>query len=172
MFFTIVGHRMFKTNVQIIHRWKEFTLLCMLLVSVHNSELHKIDVWWNEGLFFKLLLLLLDDISLNTGPPDTDQSWSNNEWDSFKSKRLHFIHINVNSVLLKVEELRCIACMSNAAVIGISESKWDNSISSSETEIDGYNVPRFDRNRHRGEEGCYVRNDFSFTKRNCFPHDI
>ena len=39
-------------------------------------------------------------------------------------------------------------------------------------EIDGYNILRFDRNRHGGGVACYVRNDLSFTKRNYFPHDI
>ena len=41
-----------------------------------------------------------------------------------------------------------------------------------EIEIDGYNILRFDRNRHRGGVACYVRNGLSFTKRNYFPHDI
>ena len=36
-----VGHRTFKTNVLIIHRWKESTLRCMMFLSVHNSELYK-----------------------------------------------------------------------------------------------------------------------------------
>ena len=41
-----------------------------------------------------------------------------------------------------------------------------------EIEIDGYNILRFDRNRHRGGVACYVRNGLSFTKINYFPHDI
>ena len=53
-----------------------------------------------------------------------------------------------NSPLPKIEELRRIACQSKAAVIGILESKSDNSIFDSEIEIDGYNTLRFDRNRH------------------------
>ena len=85
---------------------------------------------------------------------------------------IRFIHININSLLPKIEELCHIACLSNAAIIGISESKLDNSIFDLEIEIDGYNILRFDRNRHRGGVACYVRNDFSFTKRNYFPHNI
>ena len=53
---------------------------------------------------------------------------SNNEWDIFKARRLHFIQINMNTLLHKIEELRRIACLSNAAVIGISESKLDRSV--------------------------------------------
>ena len=77
---------------------------------------------------------------------------------------LHLIHININSLLPKIEEFHRIACQSNAAVIGISESKLDNSIFNSEIEIYGYNILRFDRNRHGGGVACDVRNDISSQK--------
>ena len=106
---------------------------------------------------------------MNPGPSHINQTSSNNEWDVFKARGLHFIHININSLLPKIEEL---LCLSNAAVIGISESKLDNFIFDSKIEIDGYNILRFDRKRHGGGVASYVRNDLSFTKRNYFPHDI
>ena len=62
--------------------------------------------------------------------------------------------------------------MSNAAVIGISESKLDNSILNLEIEIDGSNFLRFDRSKHGVWIACYVRNGLSFNKRNYFIHDI
>ena len=74
------------------------------------------------------------------------QTSGNNEWNVFKVQGLHFIHININSLLPKIEELRRIACLSNAVVIGISESI---PIFDLEIEIDGYNIMHFDRNRHR-----------------------
>ena len=89
-----------------------------------------------------------------------------------KAEGHHSIHININSLLPKIEELRRFVFLSNTAVIGISESKLDNSIFDLEIETDGYNILRFDRNRHGGGVACYVRNDLSFTKRNHFPHDI
>ena len=113
----------------------------------------------NKDSFFKLLLLLSVDISLNPGPSHINQTSDNNEWDVFKARGLHFIHININSLLPKIEELCRIACLSN-------------SIFDSEIETDGYIILRFDRKRHRGAVACYVRNDSSFTKRNYFPHDI
>ena len=125
----------------------------------------------NKDSFFKFLLLLSDDISLNPGPSHMNQTSVSNEWDVFKARGDHFIHINIKSFLTK-EELRRIACLSNAAFIGISESKLDNSIFDLEIETDGYNILRFDRNKHGGGVACYVRNDLSFTKRNHFPHDI
>ena len=57
-----------------------------------------------------------------------NESASNNELDIFKARGLHFIQINMNTLLHKIEELRRIACLSNAAVIGISESKLDRSV--------------------------------------------
>ena len=109
---------------------------------------------------------------MNTEPSHINQTSGNNEWDVFKARGLHFIHIGINSLLSKIEELRRIACLSNAAVIGISESKLDIFIFDLEVEIDGYNILHFDRNRHGGGVACYVRNYLSFTKRNYFPHDI
>ena len=36
---------------------------------------------------------------------------------------LHFIHINANSILSRIEDVKIIASKTKAAVIGISESK-------------------------------------------------
>ena len=113
----------------------------------------------NEDSFFKLLMLLSGDISLNPGPSHMNQTSANNEPDVSKAQGLHFIHININSLLPKIEEVQRIACLSNTAGIGISESKFDNSIFDSEIEIDGHNILCFDRNRHEGGAACYVRND-------------
>ena len=119
-----------------------------------------------------MLPLLSGDISSNTGPSHINQTSDNNELNVFKARGFHFIHININSLFAKIEELCRIAGQSNAAAIGISESKLDNSIFDLEIEIDGYNILHFNRNRHGGRVACYVRNDLSFTKRNYFPHDI
>ena len=42
------------------------------------------------------------------------------------------MYLNINSLLLKIGELRHMARLSNVAVIGISESKLDKSITNSE----------------------------------------
>ena len=115
---------------------------CNLL---HASHIHHAFMFFvlskfkyrNKDSFFKLLLLLSGDVSLNPGPSHINQTSDNNEWDAFKAQGLHFIHININSLLPKIEELCSIACQSNTAVIGISESKLDKSIFNSETKIDG-----------------------------------
>ena len=51
-----------------------------------------------------------------------------NGWNSFKKKGLNFIHLNINSLLPKIEELCFIAKSTNAAVIGNCESKLDKKL--------------------------------------------
>ena len=97
---------------------------------------------------------------LNPGPHN-NMLQPQSEWSVFTSRGLHFIHLNINSLLPKIDELRNIAKLSNAALIGISESKLDDSVLSSEKHIDNYNTPRYDRNIHGGGVVCYIRNDLS-----------
>ena len=107
-------------------------------------------------LFSKQKLLLSGDINPNPGPQFSE---TNIMWEPFKERGLHFIHININSLLPKIDELRSIAKNSNAAVIGITESKVDESVQDSEINIEKYNIIRCDRNRHGGGVVCYVRDD-------------
>ena len=60
----------------------------------------------------------------------------------------------------------------NAAVIGISESKLDDSVLSSEIHIDNYNTRRCDWNRHGRGVVCYVRNNLSYDVKSFFPPEI
>ena len=82
--------------------------------------------------------------------------------ERFKNRGLHFIHLNINSLLPKIEKLRYIAKSANAAVIGICESKLDASVLDPEKSIDNYKILRCDRNRQGGGVTCYVRNDLSY----------
>ena len=75
----------------------------------------------NSNSYFSLLLLLSGDTSLNPGPLHNNQLQPQSEWSVFNSRGLHFIHLNVNNLLPKIDELRNIAQLSNAAVMGISE---------------------------------------------------
>ena len=64
---------------------------------------------------------------------------------TFKNRGLYFIHLNINSLLSKVDELREIAKVCRAAFIGISESIFDNAVLDGEVNIEGYDVVRSDR---------------------------
>jgi len=86
------------------------------------------------------------------------------EFKVFEKRGLHFIHLNINSILPKIDELRLIAFKSHAAVIGITESKIDDTVLDGEIMIDGYIPIRSDRTRHGGGVICYIREDISFNK--------
>ena len=57
---------------------------------------------------------------------------SNDAWNIFHKRGTHFIHLNINSLLSKIDEIRYIAEVTNAIVIGLSEIKLDNTVLSSE----------------------------------------
>ena len=97
---------------------------------------------------FRIILLLSGDINLNPGLnanvlPFYNESFSNDESQIFscsddgnlnfekrtifKKKGLHFFHININSLLLKIDELRYLTKLSNASTTGIGETKLGDS---------------------------------------------
>ena len=57
----------------------------------------------NHFSFFQLLLLLSGDINPNPGPQTLQPD---NIWTPFKKSGLHFIHININSLIPKIDEIR------------------------------------------------------------------
>ena len=64
--------------------------------------------------------------------------------------------MNINSLLPKIDELREIVKISNATIIGVIETKIDNSINDSEISSDGYCANWRNRNRKAGGAVCYV----------------
>ena len=67
---------------------------------------------------------------------------------------MHFGHPNVNSLLSKIEELTALAINTNISVLGITETKLDNTVSNEELKIDSYNLLRSDRNKNAGGVAC------------------
>ena len=92
-------------------------------------------------------------------------------FDCFKSKGLHFLHLNARSLLPKIEELRLVAQNSHAAVIGITETWLDHSVTDHEIIIPYYTVIRKDRNREGGGVCMYIRTDLAFNQRNDISDD-
>ena len=72
----------------------------------------------------------------------------------------------------KIDELRHFAKDNNIAVLGITESKLDGSVSDSEIQVDGYELLRCDRNRHGGGVACYIRKNLCYNTKNVFPKSI
>ena len=71
--------------------------------------------------------------------------------------------------LSKIEKLRLTAISTNAAVIGICESKLEASILEQQISIDNYKILCCYRNRHGGVVACYVRNDLNYNILSVLP---
>ena len=82
----------------------------------------------NSKSFLRILPAFSGDISLNPGPVYNNQSLYSNEWNVYRSKGIHLIHLNIKSLLPKIDEIRHIAERTKAAVTGMTESKLDQSI--------------------------------------------
>ena len=82
---------------------------------------------------------------------------------------LHFLHININSLLPKIDELKCIDNKTKAANIGITESKLDHTVRDLEVNLSGYGILVYDGNKNGCGVACYVRKDLCVNKRalNC-----
>ena len=122
-------------------------------------------------LYLKMALLLSGDINLNPGPVARHQL-NDPKFEVFNNKGLHLIHLNVNSLLPKIDELHNIAKCSNAAVIGITETKLDNTVYDSEVTIDGYSIVRNDRNRKGGGVACYIRSNICYSRKTCLSDKL
>lgn len=112
------------------------------------------------------------DISLNPGPCKYLPDKNKDLFEPFRKRGLHFLHINVNSLPSKIDELRDIAGRTKPGVLGITESKLGSSVSDQEVNISGYNILRNDRNRNGGGVACYIRDDLCFNIRTVFSNSI
>ena len=132
-------------------------------ISFISLSLTKIKLK-KKSSFFWLLLLLSGDIEKNPGPSSIG---------CFQNKKgLHFAHININSLLPKIDELRHFIRNFNIAVLGNTESKLDTSIYNSEIQIEGYELLRCDRNRYGAGVACYIRRNLCFNIKNVFQKTL
>lgn len=85
---------------------------------------------------------------------------------------MHFLNINVNTLLSKNDELRDVVGCTKPAISGTTESKLDISVSDQKVNISGCSLVRSDRNKYGGSFTGYVRTDLCFNTRNAFPNSI
>jgi len=106
-----------------------------------------------------LLLLISGNVQPNPGP---DSVISFNTPDDFKSRAgLGFIHLNVRSMLAKMDMIRIWALSTDADLIVISETWLNKSVLNEDISIDGYTVYRTDRPRKGGGVAVYIKSKFS-----------
>ena len=77
------------------------------------------------------MLLLSGDISLNPGPCQMQFI------EPLKTRGLHFCHLNVNSLLCRIDELRDITNYIKPMILGITESKLDSFVMNAEVNSNG-----------------------------------
>ena len=100
-------------------------LICRPCQDMPNDHLENS---WHQFSF-------ADDFFENRGVTSDEQTNidfgtpnSIDNWNVFNKRGLHLIHLNINSLLSKIDELRAIAKKSGATVIGITESKLDTKL--------------------------------------------
>ena len=82
----------------------------------------------------------------------------NGTWSIFQKIGMHFVHLNINSLLSKKDEIRYIAKPTNATVIGLNKTKLNNAVLSSELGIEGYDLVKFNRFGRGQGVACFVKN--------------
>ena len=75
-------------------------------------------------------------------------------WQAVNNRELRLIHLNINSLLPKIEELRYKVRRRKASVISIFESKLDSTVLDPEFYIEYYEILCFDRNQHGRDVAC------------------
>ena len=96
----------------------------------------------------------------------------NKTWEPLKGRRLHFFHLNVNSLLSETDERRDITNHIKPAILDITELKLDSSFTNLEVNSNSYSIIRNDRNRNGGCVACYIRNYLCFNYKNIFSNSI
>ena len=114
-FYSPFKHKSVYNNIKLCHQVEVFTPEYLNV----NSKLHeaflnpqytvltisKLKQTDNKS-FYHLLIILSGDISLNPGPVSKHQILNATKWDIFTTKGLHLMHLNINRLLPKFDELR------------------------------------------------------------------
>ena len=114
-FYSPFKHKSVYNNIKLCHQVEVFTpeylntnsklrkaFLNAQCTVLTISKLKQI----NSKSFYHLLIILSGDISLNPGPVCKHQILNSTKWDIFRTKGLHLMQLNINSLLPKVDELR------------------------------------------------------------------
>lgn len=81
----------------------------------------------------------------------------------FQKRDMHFIHLSVNSLPSKIDKMRYIAKLTNAIVIGVTETKPGNTFSNRELETECYDLIRHEQSQRGGSSAGSVKNSISYN---------
>ena len=82
-----------------------------------------------------------------------------------KSKGLTMAHLNVRSLIPKIEQVAYILQTTQVDILSLNETWLDGTISNADLHIDGYEIIRADRNRAGGGVALYISNDINYHLR-------
>jgi hypothetical protein len=119
--------------------------------GLSNRDLRKLQMVPSEELDFVCKICKALPFYNEPNLPDFDNSFqfqeehlnnipSQDHLNFFKKKGLHFVHLNCNSLLSKIEEIRNFVLETCPHVISFSETKLDPTINDEEVSIEGYSV--------------------------------
>ena len=173
-----------------MHFWVNWEIY-ILRKRLSQDALSKVHLS-RYGSYFKFILFLSGDVNLNHGlttPKRNDMLWELflsttvvfllSGWImnlilcmgiamtdvTFKKRGMHFIHLSINRLLSKIWY---IAKLTNATVIGLSETKLDKAVFSSELELEEYDLVRSDRSQRGGAVACIVKNSIPYNRKHHF----
>ena len=86
-----------------------------------------------------------------------DGSDCESDFQVFRRKGLHIIHINERSLRNKLTDMRILAKKTNASIIAVSETWLDDSMTNNEINVPGYNIAMKDRDQYGGGVCIFVR---------------
>ena len=113
-----------------------------------------------------MLITLSGEISLNPGHFSNTQLFTQEEWQAFSNRELHLIHLNINHLVLKIEELRHTVQKNKSCIL---ESKLDSTVLDPEIYIE---ILCFNRNQHAGGVTCYIRSNINYKLNTFLPNEI
>ena len=90
------------------------------------------------------------------------------KWAVSKKKDLHFVHININIHLPKIDELQYLTKLLNASIVGVGKTELDDFVSSWEIEIEDYDLLRLDLFRRGDGVACYIKRSLVYNFKDNF----
>ena len=94
-----------------------------------------------------------------------------NTYECFRRRGLHFIHVNARSLFHKMSEIRILVQKSNPAILSVTETWFDTSVTDNSIEIEKYNIIRRDRQSRWGGVCMYIRSDLAYNRKNELEND-
>lgn len=147
----------FKRLSHLISLFCTYDWLCSLHSIMQSNWWHKHHACQKRH-FILLLLLLSGNVQPNPGP---DPVCLNTPSDFKARSGLGIAHINIRSLLPKLDFVKIWVKSSDPDILVLSETWLNNSVSDKDIAVKGYSVFRCDRPRKGGGVAIYIKKQIS-----------